>query len=285
MKIYDYLCITKLRIMKRFTLIFICLLLAGNTFAWSRLGHATVAKIAETHLTKKAKKTITKYLDGRSIVKYASFADDYKNELVIDYGFEPNNTERIGVYPHTFEVDSNFKPFRGINDNGRYVKNCLNFIEKYTEELKHRENLTNEEIKVRIALLVHFIGDMHCPEHIRYNPEDMTIGYYKVKFDGKDIRYHTLWDNEIIALRDNFGFGDLAALLDTYTKKQQQEIIKGDVYEWAEQNAHIAYPVHQIKEGEVLNKLPYLNKYTPLAEEQILKAGYRLAKVLNEIFN
>ena len=49
--------------------------LAVNTsFAWGRLAHATVAKIAENHLSKKAKKQITTYLDGKSIVYYASYA-------------------------------------------------------------------------------------------------------------------------------------------------------------------------------------------------------------------
>ena len=45
--------------------------------AWGRLGHAAVARLAEQHLTKKAKANLDKLLDGRSIVYYASWMDDY----------------------------------------------------------------------------------------------------------------------------------------------------------------------------------------------------------------
>ena len=73
--------------MKRIlTLLCAVVLVVSSASAWGRLGHATVAKIAENHLTKKAKKQITEYLHGESIVKWASYADDAKPELLIDLG-------------------------------------------------------------------------------------------------------------------------------------------------------------------------------------------------------
>ena len=58
--------------------------LCGTSLAWGTRGHATTVKIAENHLTKKAKKQITEYLHGESIVKWASYADDSKPELLVD---------------------------------------------------------------------------------------------------------------------------------------------------------------------------------------------------------
>ena len=56
--------------MKRLLLIaaFAALTSAQGAFAWGRLGHAAVARLAEQHLTKKAKANLDKLLDGRSIV-------------------------------------------------------------------------------------------------------------------------------------------------------------------------------------------------------------------------
>ena len=54
-----------------------------NLFAWGRLGHATVARIAEEHLTKKARANLDKWLDGESIVYYASWLDDYKPQMLV----------------------------------------------------------------------------------------------------------------------------------------------------------------------------------------------------------
>ncbi|MBQ0080543.1 MAG: S1/P1 nuclease [Alistipes sp.] len=256
-----------------------------SSMAWNRVGHATIAKIAEDHLTEKAKKEISTFLDGSSIVRYASFADDYKGKVKVDIGFEPKQGKRVISYPHTFEADAKtFEAFRGINKEGMYVKNCVHFIEKYTEELKNRENLSKEEIALRIKLIVHFVGDMHCPEHIRYYPDDMTIGYYNVTIAGKEIRYHTLWDGEMLTNKHPWGFLEISYLIDTYTEDEIKKITQGTPYDWAKDSAQASWPIHSVKENDVLKKSFY-QKWQNLTESQVCKAGYRLAKVLNDIFD
>ena len=62
------------------TLLSITMLLnATNAFAWGAKGHDIVAAIAEQHLTRKAKKNISKLLDGKSIVYYSSWMDNIQN--------------------------------------------------------------------------------------------------------------------------------------------------------------------------------------------------------------
>ena len=58
--------------MKKLILPVLLSLMAFNAFAWTRLGHAVVAKIAEDHLTPVAKAKIYGYLNGESIVRHAS---------------------------------------------------------------------------------------------------------------------------------------------------------------------------------------------------------------------
>ena len=203
----------------------------------------------------------------------------------MDIGFDPVEGKRIIPYPHTFEADAKtFEAFRGINKDGHYVKNCVHFIEKYAKELKERNNkLSKEEIALRIKLIVHFVGDMHCPEHIRYYPDDMTIGYYNVTIAGKKIRYHTLWDGEMLTNKHPWGFQEIAYLIDTYTEEQIKQITEGTPYDWARDSASASWPIHSVKENDVLKKSFYL-KWQGLTESQVCKAGYRLAKVLNDIF-
>ena len=271
--------------MKRIlTLLCAVVLVVSTASAWGRLGHATVAKIAENHLTKKAKKQITEYLHGESIVKWASYADDSKPELLVDLGFEPTDAKRFITYPHTFEANADCTPYRGIRKGDKYVKNCIYYINQMAENLKSNAKEMTDSVRVaHIALIVHFVGDMHCPEHIRY-PEDQTIGYYKVYFGKEQIRYHSLWDTPIIAARNPWGFSDTAAQLDTYTKAQIAEVTAGTPYDWGYDSAKASRKVHEVKEGAKLDKRLYLNEYAPLAEEQIRKGGYRLAALLNEIF-
>ncbi len=272
--------------MKRLLLIAMGALFAVNSaFAWGIPGHTTVAKIAENNLTPKAKKKLAKYFGRESIVNYATHPDYYRAEWLVDFGFDPvGGGKRVNVYPHTFEVDKDFKPFRGFNDNGRYVKNCVHFIEEYAKDLRNPKGLTDSAIMHRIIMIVHLVGDMHCPEHIHYNPEDMSIGKYKVHFDNRNVKYHTFWDEEVFTRRNPFSFSDTARLLDTWDKKQIAETVAGTPYDWAEDSARRSYPVHAYKAGAELQRVPYLNEFTPLAENQIRIAGYRLAKLLNDIF-
>ncbi|WP_368213102.1 S1/P1 nuclease [Alistipes onderdonkii] len=67
--------------MKKSFLLLAAMLLCycGTAFGWGKSGHDAIAYIAECNLTPKARKNIEKYLDGRSIVYYASWMDVYRH--------------------------------------------------------------------------------------------------------------------------------------------------------------------------------------------------------------
>lgn len=271
---------------KKLLLLLCCALLCCGTAAgWGRKGHATIARIAENHLTKTTKKKIAGIMHGEPISGYASYADDHKARLLVDMGFDPVGGEpHINTLPHTFEANMDFEPFRGINDGGRYVKNCIHFIEQYASDLKDYKALDDSTAFTELVLLVHFVGDMHCPEHIRYNPDDMTIGYYKVNFRKEDIRYHTIWDDMIIEIKHPWSFSDLAYMFDSCSEDEIAEIVKGGPYDWGRDIAKCCWVTHQVKPGDVLTMDWYYDQL-PLMRSQLRKAGYRLAKELNMVFD
>lgn len=273
--------------MKRTIIIAVCLLsFCGSAFAWGRYGHATIARIAENHLTAATKAAIDEIMDGEPISLYASYADEYKGSMFIDLGCEPTGPgdKRFMNHPHTFESNMDFEPFHGILDNGRYVKNCIHFVEQYTKDLKDWKNLPDSLRWNELVLLVHFVGDMHCPEHIRYNPEEMTIGYYKVKFRGEEIRYHTIWDDLLLTTKYPWSVGDLAHIFDSCDEKEIADIVKGSPYDWGSDVARTCWPVHQVKEGDVLGK-EWIREVNPILKKEIRNAGYRLGHQLNMIFD
>ncbi|MCQ2118765.1 MAG: S1/P1 nuclease [Bacteroidales bacterium] len=258
---------------------------ASSAFGWGRFGHATIARIAENHLTETTRSAIDEIMHGEHITEYASYADDYKAVMFIDAGFDPTDgSKRLHNHPHTFESSMDFVPFRGINDNGRYVKNCIHFVEQYAEDLKDWKNLSDSLRWNELVMLVHFVGDMHCPEHIRYNPEEMSIGYYTVRYNGSEVRYHTIWDDMLLTTKYPWSFSDLAFLFDTGSEKEYSEIVKGGPYDWGADIARVSWPVHQVKEGTALGK-NWTREMAPLAQSQIRNAGYRLAHLLNMTFD
>ena len=188
--------------MKRLLLIaaFAALTSAQGAFAWGRLGHAAVARLAEQHLTKKAKANLDKLLDGRSIVYYASWMDDYKPQMLVDLGYTPTNGPRMHMLPHTFSVDESGEVIRGNRLPGdKYLANCLYYVERAADRLKNRMHEMNDSTRLAcIQVIVHCLGDMHCPGHVRW-PDNQEIGYFNVVLKGSEIRYHTIWDTPIVA--------------------------------------------------------------------------------------
>lgn len=256
-----------------------------NLFAWGRLGHATVAYIAEQHLTKKAKANLDKWLDGKSIVSYASWLDEYKPQMLVDLGYDPSDGHRMHQLPHTFSVDAEGEVVRGNRWAGTndYLANCLYYIEESADMLKnHVRELDDSTRLARIKLIVHCVGDMHCPAHIRY-PGNTGIGYYKVNYFGEPTRYHTIWDSGVIQRHHPWSFSDLAWLIDRYTTQEQAAITAGTVYDWGRDSAAASKCIYDVQEGDVIGG-EFIKQYKPLAESQLAKAGYRLAVVLNDVF-
>jgi hypothetical protein len=260
------------------------LLACGTSYGWARVAHATVAKIAENHLSPKAKKMLDKYLDGKSITYYASYADDYKPEMLMDLGFEPSNAKRKVTFPHSFSVDDNYNILRGQRDGDKFVKNCVYLADEYAADLKANHRDMDDSLRMlKIAMIVHWLGDMHCPKHIRV-PEEQTLGYYQVKWGSRSVRYHDVWDGIFFDPLHPWGFNECAELLDDCDKNEIKAITKGNVYDWGADIAKRARCVNEFKEGDVIDTHAFRNKYRNLVETAVRDAGYRLAAMFNTIF-
>lgn len=269
--------------MKR--LIMLCavaLMASSNAFGWGRMGHASIAKIAEDHLSKRAAKTISEYLDGKSIVSYASYPDDYRSEHLIDVGFEPSNSSRKTVWGHSFQANKDGSLFHGERKGDKYVKNCVWRLEEVINRFeKEHKSMSDSARLVSLAFIVHLVGDIHCPRHVRYEDEP-TSGGYMVKYKGKDTKNHTFWDSICLEMFHPWGYTEIANLLDRCSKSEIASICEGDVYTWAEENARGSRFTIEAKEGFVVTKA-YAREHIGYVENQIRKAGYRLAAVLNRI--
>lgn len=251
------------------------------SFGWGRLGHAAINKIAEDHLTRTTRKIVHEYMNGESIVTLASFPDDFRDRL--NAGFRPDWNKAKG-YAHTYEVDNELMPFHGIDDNGRYVTNSLYFIEGFISDLSMAVHLNDTTRFIEIVMLCHFIGDMHCPGHIRYQPK-RDIAQWHVTFLGEDSRYHKVWDGDILKAYYPWSWSDFAQMCDVCTEDQIAEIIEGDFYDWAHDAAEASLPVRQsVKKGDSLDA-EWAIDYLEFTRMMIRKAGYRLAHQLNMLFD
>ena len=268
--------------------------------AWGKLGHATVGHIAQEHLTPKARKALSNYLDGKSLAAIASDADTYRGMWTMDLGFIPTNIDNarppwmrgfdfstphnIAPYSHMITVDQEFNVYPTDNLNGEYIDNIAYYVTKLAQDLKENaEDMDPYERYKTIALIVHFVGDMHCPVHIVYRPDNVTKGKFKIYWKGESVNYHGWWDKFIFDAYYDWSFSDMASLVDTANRKEINELTKGDVYDYAQDSARSCYSTAcKYKEGDSIDR-NYPTDVRDLLFSQLRNAGYRLAKILNDI--
>ena len=271
--------------------------------AWGLIGHSTIAQVAQDHLTPKAAKALDEYLGGLKLATIASDADVYRGEWTVDLGFIPTNPDdarvsfvknfdfttplNISPWTHSITVDLNndFKCYPTDNLDGAYINNAAYYIDNLSRELKENaENMDPFERYKAIAIIVHLMGDMHCPMHIVYLPDNTVKGHYFVTLNGKQHDMHVVWDARICTAYYPWGFKDMAYLVDTATPKQIKEITEGTVYDYATCSARDSWPVvDAYKDGDVLPS-SYATDIRPVLFSQLRNGGYRLAAIFNEIF-
>ena len=139
-----------------------------------------------------------------------------------------------------------------------------------------------------LKYLIHMVGDMHCPTHTKYSPDEPHLKQRSVKMKGKKLGFHTFWDGSIGYYNKGMKCDQIAAMYDTLTEAEIAQICQGTPNDWALANAeqmreiYTLLPVHsEVTEISEQNH----ERMKQIAMQQALVGGYRLAKVLNDIFS
>ena len=95
---------------------------------------------------------------------------------------------------------------------------------------------------------------------------------------------HVIWDGRIFDDYYNWGFMEMAYLVDSATPEQIAEVTKGTVYDYASSSARDSWPVvSAYVDGDPLPK-SYATDIRPVLFSQLRNGGYRLAAIFNEAF-
>ncbi len=253
------------------SLLLVCaalVLFSNSVFGWGKMGHDAIAYIAECNLTPKAKKNIEKIL-GHSIVYYATWMDEWRSEP----GYEHTSLW------HGASVDKDLKYVPSPKGDVIFA------LEDAIAKLQDYKSQDDSTVVMSLRCIIHFVGDEHCPVHVKYPGQKG----YSVYLNGDKCSYHNVWDDQIISRAHRWGYIEYAHQLDRCTKKEIEAITAGSVRDWFHENAQASQHIYElIAPNQKLNKVEtksFINHTHEMAERQILRAGYRLAKVLNELFN
>ena len=242
---------------------------ANNTPDWGPTGHRTTGVIAEKYLTKKAKKQIDLLLNGQSLALVSTFGDDIKS----DSRYNKFYSWHYVNFPFNTKYEDSDKNPKGDVITG--IHYCIRILTN--------DKSSKEDQAFYLKLLVHLIGDMHQPLHVG-KEEDKGGNDFQVRWFNKGTNLHRLWDSGMIE-HYNMSYTELAANSDRLSKQQIKLIQNGSVLDWIYETQQLAIKTYS--SAKIGEKLGYRYSYDNFStvRSQLQKAGIRLAKILNDIYN
>lgn len=270
--------------MKKFlfsALSLIMMLNCAQSFAWGPTGHDVVAAIAEKHLSEKTRERLDEILDGRSIVYYSSWMDGIQNSPYWTNGYNKTKTWHYANVDKGYTYQTMKK-----NENGDVVTGLVMLTDELTNNYA---NLTDSMRADYVKMIVHMVGDMHCPMHAG-RLSDLGGNRTKVRWFGRNTNLHSVWDSKIVESARKWSYSEWRDQLDRSTcPKWAATLSVGSYEDWfcetVQYAADIYNYVEDLDEENPNLSYQFIYDFSPVLEDRLLVGGYRLAYVLNSIFD
>ena len=256
--------------MKKALIIVVALLSYLPSFGWGQKGHDVVAYIAECNLKPEVYQKVVKKLGDHSLVYYANWLDNasYSDQYRYTKSWHYANVDEGYTY------DTMPK-----NEKGDVVTAINGII----AELKSGK-LSTEQENVRLRMLIHLVGDIHCPMHAGHL-SDRGGNSVIVKFFDKETKLHSLWDTALVEAAHKWSYTEWEQQLNRYcTTEQKQKLAQGEAVDWLNESHAIATEIYKATPEKRKVSYDYIAYYAPVIEQRLLAGGLRLARILNEIY-
>lgn len=267
--------------MKHTFLTIIALLACLTASAWSQKGHDVTAAIAERHITPAADSLTADLFDGKSIIYWANWLDNAS--------YQPDLR-----YTKTWH-------YKNINAGTRYEEMPPNPAGDAVTAIKSRiEILVDPEAsradkELALKILVHVVGDLHQPLHMGH-ATDLGGNRTKVKYFDRDTNLHSVWDSSLPESAHKWSYTEWADQIDRLDEDSIKAIVfpgitnpaemiytPSLVDRWAKETVDVAAQVYERMPAGSKLKYDEIAWAAPIIEQQLLRAGLRLAFLLNYI--
>lgn len=242
----------------------VVLTMPSQVLAWGSVGHQVIATLAEKQLTPAAQAQVQALLaeePASTLASISTWADENRNPTTARWHFL------------NFPRDScTYDKARDCPDG-----NCVvGAIERQLDVLQSHAPVAQKLLALKYV--VHFVGDLHQPLHLGYL-DDRGGNQYQIQAYKRGSNLHSLWDSSLI----KFVSDDPDVWVTRLSSKPLPARVNNiDPVRVAEESCRIVatpgfYPDRKVE-------APYVDRWTPVMEQQLGLAGARLAKVLNEIW-
>jgi hypothetical protein len=179
-------------------------------------------------------------------------------------------------------------------DSGLTTNQLKSYLEKDTttdiytktnfliKELRSKR-LPMEKKRMDLKLLIHFIGDIHQPLHVGRHT-DLGGNKIKVLWFSTSTNLHAVWDDQLINFQQ-LSYTEYTNAIHYSTAKQRLAWQKQPISEWVIESYQIAEQLYsEINQPDQKLSYRYNYDHIQILNERLLKAGIRLAGLLNELF-
>ncbi len=239
----------------------------SQAFSWGQTGHRAIGEIASKYLNRKAQKKLNEVLNGESLAIASVWMDEVRSDRSYNYTADwhwvtiPDGT--------TYEQTEK-------NPNGDIIMTIERLIKELNEGALESKN-EQEYVK----MLIHLVGDIHQPCHVG-NGEDKGGNDIKLQWFGKSSNLHRVWDSEMIDGK-NLSYTELAKAVDIENKEKVEKWQNDPLNKWVQEAIALRSQVYDFPDDKNL-RYEYAYQNWDTVQNQILKAGIRLAEVLNQIY-
>lgn len=242
-------------------MLFSLLLIVPLVCAWGRIGHETVAYIAQNHV----KTNLTSVLNFNGSLPFIANWPDRIRGRTHKY----DKLHYVNVSPGSCEY----------TPSDCHKRRCVvAAIEDFGSHIDSVQSL---------SLLTHFCGDIAQPLHVT---EKMHIGNnITVEFMGRKTSFHSLWDSGLINafVTDQFQ-GNVSNFQNNLVKQSfSHDVSSVSPQQWANETAQVSCREdiwRDIHDGACIGK-EYADRMRYIIENQLISAGVRLARIIDQYFD
>ncbi len=234
---------------------------------WGQIGHRTTGQVAEQHLTPKAAKHVKRVLGNQSLAEVSTWMDNIKSDDAYNF-MSPWHYVTIPA-GETYETAE--KAEEG---------DIIWALEKVVKELKEG-NLSKEKEAENLKILVHLVGDLHQPLHVG-NGTDRGGNDVRVQWFGSNSNLHRVWDSGMIDGKQ-LSYTELASFVNHPTKNEVKEWQSSTIRDWAHESSALLTQVYDFPANKRLG-YSYSYKNWDTVQQRLVKAGVRMAGLINEIY-
>lgn len=257
----------------KLTFLFLILFLPIFSFCWGVTGHRVVAEIAQRHLTHKAKKELHKLIGRETLAQWANWPDFIKSDTT--------DTWKHTSKWHYVDLPANLTKEEFIADLKKLPgENLYTQIQAMSRQVADH-SLSTEQRRTALFFLIHLVGDLHQPLHVGRD-EDQGGNKIKVSWFDRPTNLHSVWDNALVDFQQ-YSYTEYASILDIVGKNQINEWQDSPLEDWFYDSYLLANKIYALTPPDAKLSFRYNYLFKNDLDNQLLKGGLRLAKVLNEV--